>query len=193
MSTDVTPAPQAPQDQEPTKGGISRRAVIGTTAGVAGTAAVVGMFHEGFGNPFTQAVPHGTGSDADPYEASDVVYSMCMQCNTFCTIKVRLGDPGDSGATALVRKIAGNPYSALTTQPIGPIPYDTTPGDAVKGVGNMARDSRSMSGESPASRARRESRSPTTPSGSRRRCAASDRAARASGRRSPGTRRWRRS
>ncbi len=146
MSTDVTPAPHAPQDQEPTKGGISRRAIIGTTAGVAGTAAVVGMFHEGFGNPFTQAVPHGTGSDADSYEASDVVYSMCMQCNTFCTIKVRLGEPGDSGATALVRKIAGNPYSALTTQPIGPIPYDTTPGDAVQGVGNMARDSRSMSG-----------------------------------------------
>src|SRR5690606_11776819 len=72
---------------------------------------------------------------------------MCMQCNTFCTSKVRLTDsPDDLEATSLVRKIAGNPYSPLTTQPIGPIPYDTAPEDAVAGIGDMARDSKSRSG-----------------------------------------------
>lgn len=149
MSTDSPTTPAGAPDAatpEPAPTGISRRTVIGATAGVAGTAAVVGMFHEGFGNPFTQAVAHGTGTDADRYDASDVVYTMCMQCNTFCTLKVRLGAPGDSGATALVRKIAGNPYSALTTQPTGPIPYDTPPAEAVAGVGDMATASRSMSG-----------------------------------------------
>ncbi len=168
MSTDSPTTPAGAPDAaspEPAPTGISRRTVIGATAGVAGTAAVVGMFHEGFGNPFTQAVAHGTGTDADRYDASDVVYTMCMQCNTFCTLKVRLGAPGDSGATALVRKIAGNPYSALTTQPTGPIPYDTPPARRSPASGTWPRRPGRCRAASPASRARRASRSPTTPSG----------------------------
>lgn len=127
--------------------GVSRRAVIGTAAGVGGVAAVGGMFHEGFRDPFTQAVQHGTGDAADTYAPEDVIYTMCMQCNSFCTLKVRLAEPPEGvPATALVRKIAGNPYSALTTQPVGPIPYDTSLADAVKGVGSMPTESRSRSG-----------------------------------------------
>lgn len=135
-----------PEPTEPRRG-ISRRAVIGTTAGVAGVAAVGGMFREGFRDPLTQAEPHGTGEAADAYEATDLIHSMCMQCNSFCTIKVRLAEaPEGSPATALVRKIAGNPYSALTTQPIGPIPYDTSLADAAQGIGTMSTQARSRSG-----------------------------------------------
>lgn len=128
--------------------GPRRRSVlIGGAAGVAGVGAVGLMWREGFGNPYTQATAHGTGDLDDSYTAEDVLYTMCMQCNTYCTIKVRLADsPDDVPATSLVRKIAGNPYSPLTTQPIGPIPYDTPPEEAVKGIGNMARDSKSRSG-----------------------------------------------
>lgn len=128
--------------------GPSRRKVVaGSAAGVAGATAVGLMWREGFGDPYTQAEPHGTGDLDDSYTADDVLQTMCMQCNTFCTIKVRLTDsPEGEEATSLVRKIAGNPYSPLTTQPIGPIPYDTSPQDAVKGIGNMARDAKSRSG-----------------------------------------------
>lgn len=142
----TTPSPDV-TGSDPDQKGVSRRAVIGTAAGVGGVAVVGGMFHEGFGDPFTQDVPHGTGDAADTYGPEDVIHTMCMQCNSFCTIKVRLAEaPAGSTATALIRKIAGNPYSALTTQPIGPIPYDTTPTDAAKGIGNMATEARSRSG-----------------------------------------------
>ena len=125
----------------------SRRAVLGGIAGAtAGVGVVGGMFRDGFEDPFYEAVAHGTGDADDAYGPEDVIYSMCMQCNTYCTIKVRLTEAGATGATSLVRKIAGNPYSPLTTQPIGPIPYDTAPADAVRGIGDMARDSKSRSG-----------------------------------------------
>jgi len=141
--------PAGPHDEAATRQpeGVSRRAVVGgTVAAVGGVAAVGIMFKDGFGPRYEQDVPHGTGDASDAYGPEDVIHTMCMQCNTFCTIKVRLADAGKSGATSLVRKIAGNPYSPLTTQPVGPIPYDTPPADAVKGIGSMPRDSRSRSG-----------------------------------------------
>lgn len=127
--------------------GIKRRTVLGVGAGAVGVGVVAAtMVNDGFGDPIHESTAHGTGDDSDAYTAEDVIYSMCMNCNTFCSIKVRLAPPGDSQATALVRKIAGNPYSALTTQPIGPIPYDTSPQDAVSGIGDMAHTARSRSG-----------------------------------------------
>ena len=123
-----------------------RSVVIGTTAGVAGAAAVGWSFKDGFEDPIYESTAHGTGDIVDTYDETDVIHSMCMQCNTFCTIKVRLMDGGDTGATALVRKIAGNPYSPLTTQPVGPLPYHTPLPIAVAGVNTMTRDSRSRSG-----------------------------------------------
>lgn len=127
--------------------GTTRRSFLGgSAAALGGAAAVGGMFREGFEDPFYEPTAHGTGPADDSYGPEDVIYSMCMQCNTFCTIKVRLTDAGDTGATSLVRKIAGNPYSPLTTQPIGPIPYATPLADAVRGIGDMRRDSKSRSG-----------------------------------------------
>ena len=130
-----------------TKEKSSRRGfIVGTGATVAGAAAVGVMFKDGFEDPFLEPTQHGTGDVVDSYDETDVIHSMCMQCNTFCTIKVRLMDGGDTGATALVRKIAGNPYSPLTTQPVGPLPYHTPLPIAVAGTQDMRKDSRSRSG-----------------------------------------------
>lgn len=126
--------------------GPTRRTVLKAGAVGAGALGLVGLFHDGFGDRYAEATPHGTGDDTDSYTARNVIYSMCMQCNTYCTIKVRLTDPGESGATSLVRKIAGNPYSPLMTQPLPAIPYDTDPEAAVVGLGNMPKDSKSRSG-----------------------------------------------
>lgn len=133
-------------DKKDNPGTSRRNFIIGGTAAVAGTAGVAYMFREGFEDPIYEPTQHGRGDLVDAYSERDVIHSMCMQCNTFCTIKVRLTDGGDTGATALVRKIAGNPYSPLTTQPVGPIPYDTSLADAVAGVGDMKKESRSRSG-----------------------------------------------
>lgn len=127
--------------------GPSRRNVlIGGGAAAVGIGTVGVMFHEGFGAPFHQQSAHGTGDDADVYDATDVINTMCMQCNTYCTIKVRLTDPGDTEATRLVRKISGNPYSPLTSQPAPCIPYDTPVSQGVIGIGNMKKDARSRAG-----------------------------------------------
>ena len=124
-----------------------RRTVLKGTAAAAGGAAVIGaLWREGFRDPFTQATDHGVGDMAEVYGADDVIHTMCMQCNTFCTIKARVVDVEGGEATSLVRKIAGNPYSPLTTQPVGPIPYTTSPEEAVRGIGDMKKNARSRSG-----------------------------------------------
>ncbi|MEO6143329.1 MAG: molybdopterin-dependent oxidoreductase, partial [Dermatophilaceae bacterium] len=141
---DIQPASLPAQEPE---AGLSRR---GFVVGAAATGAVVtlaaGPVSRAFGNPYTDPVDHGSGGDGDTYGAEDVIYSMCMQCNTFCTIKVRLTGSGGTEATSLVRKIAGNPYSPLNSQPHDPIPYGTSLAAAVTGLGDMASESRSQSG-----------------------------------------------
>lgn len=144
--TDTTTDPTPTHDEDRPEG-VSRRMVLGVSAGAVGAGVIATtMANDGFGDPIHEAVAHGTGDADDAYAASDVVYTMCMNCNTYCSIKVRLSPPGDSGATALVRKVAGNPYSPLTTQPEGGIPYATSPDDAVRGIGNMSVDAKSRSG-----------------------------------------------
>ena len=138
--------PASTPTQEPDDG-VSRR---GFLAGAAATGAaatlVAGPVSRAFGDPFTDPVDHGSGRNSDTYSAEDVIYSMCMQCNSFCTIKVRLSAAGGTEATSLVRKIAGNPYSPLNSQPDDPIPYATPLAAAVSGLGDMATESRSQSG-----------------------------------------------
>lgn len=116
----------------------SRRAVVGAGCAVAAGAVLAGG---GLGaymatdDPLTDE-PHGRGSATGAYAADDVILSMCNNCNTYCTIKVRVADAADGaganeGATALVRKIAGNPYSPLNSQPYAPVPYATRPEEAL--------------------------------------------------------------
>lgn len=136
-----------------TFGTPSRRAVVG-----AGVAVTLGTLAAGAGlggymvtdNPLTDK-PHGRGGATGAYAADDVILSMCNNCNTYCTIKVRVGDAADGpgandGATALVRKIAGNPYSPLNSQPYAPVPYDTRPEEALAPDGAMAQAGRATNG-----------------------------------------------
>ena len=148
-SGDIQPASTPTEDpsaQEP-KAGLSRRGFLAATAVTGAVVAVAaGPTSRAFGDPFTDPVDHGSGPEGDAYGAEDVIYSMCQQCNTFCTIKVRLTGSGGTEATSLVRKIAGNPYSPLNSQPNDPIPYGTPLASAVAGLGDMAAESRSQSG-----------------------------------------------
>ncbi|MBZ4686482.1 MAG: molybdopterin oxidoreductase, molybdopterin-binding subunit [Clostridiales bacterium] len=90
--------------------------------------------------------PHGTGNDKDEYDATNVIYSLCEQCNTHCTLKAVVTEAGVAASPAVVRKIAGNPYSPLNTQPFGQIPYDTSPEKAAKGYGKLGKDGRGFRG-----------------------------------------------
>ncbi|WP_231751392.1 hypothetical protein [Halogeometricum sp. CBA1124] len=77
---------------------------------------------------WTDDEAHYVGDDYGDYRAEDVIYTTCGQCNTFCPIKVRLADGSDAGEySSLVRKLAGNPYSFLTTQPFAQAPTTATP------------------------------------------------------------------
>ena len=131
----------------------SRRAVVG-----AGCAVALGALAAGTGlgaymasdDPMTDT-PHGRGTATGAYAADDVILSMCNNCNTYCTIKVRVCDAADGpqaneGATALVRKIAGNPYSPLNSQPYAPVPYGTRPEEALAPGDGMAREGRATNG-----------------------------------------------
>jgi len=100
---------------------------------------------------WTDDTDHYAGNDIGEYGAGDVVHTTCGQCNTFCPIKVRLGDDSGTGEySSLVRKLAGNPYSFLNTQPFSQVPYDSDPeavamGD-VEGSGDVDTDRWSLSG-----------------------------------------------
>lgn len=131
----------------------SRRAVVGAGCAVAAGALVAGG---GLGaymaadDPLTDE-PHGRGNATGACAADDVILSMCNNCNSYCTIKVRVTDAADGkqandGATALVRKIAGNPYSPLNSQPYAPIPYATRPEEALAPGDDMAVAGRASNG-----------------------------------------------
>ncbi|MCX5888561.1 MAG: molybdopterin-dependent oxidoreductase [Deltaproteobacteria bacterium] len=65
------------------------------------------------------------GTKPAPYplaDAENVIHTTCLQCNTQCTLKVKLQD-------GLVVKIDGNPYGADTLYPH--LPLETPPKEAV--------------------------------------------------------------
>lgn len=147
-----SPAQDLPE-HENVFGTPTRRAAVGMGCAVAAGALLAGG---GLGaymathDPLVDS-PHGSGKVTGAYPADDVILSMCNNCNTYCTIKVRLCDAADGqqaqqGATALVRKIAGNPYSPLNSQPYAPVPYDTPLEQALAPDGQMASVGRTTSG-----------------------------------------------
>lgn len=75
----------------------SRRAVVGAGCAVAAGALVAGG---GLGaymaadDPLTDE-PHGRGNATGACAADDVILSMCNNCNSYCTIKVRVTDAAD--------------------------------------------------------------------------------------------------
>ena len=112
-------------------GGVSRRDFVKAVGGIgvlsgASYAQSEGLSLDGLWEDDTE---HYTGDDYGDYDATDVVHTTCGQCNTFCPIKVRIADADteDAEYSSLVRKLAGNPYSFLNTQPFAQVPYGTDP------------------------------------------------------------------
>jgi tetrathionate reductase subunit A len=60
-------------------------------------------------------------------KAENQLYSVCLQCNTGCGIKVKLFRKGKQ---AIAVKIDGNPYNPWTTLPW--VPMNTNPKDVAK-------------------------------------------------------------
>lgn len=119
-------------------------AALGAGA-VAASALAAAPGAAGAGPGLWEDDPHGTGDDFEDYAATDVIYTMCQQCNTHCTIKAILTDKG-SGEGRRVRKIAGNPYSPLNNYPDGPVAYQTPVVAAALPQPDMARTGRSRRG-----------------------------------------------
>ncbi|MFW5921788.1 MAG: molybdopterin-dependent oxidoreductase [Halodesulfurarchaeum sp.] len=125
---------------------ISRREFVKAAGGFTVLSAGAGTHELDFTSLWEDDPEHYVGTDYDEYDASSVIHTTCGQCNTFCPIKVRLDDGRSENATytSLVRKLAGNPYSFLNTQPFAQVPYDSdftavATGD-LEGTGDVSTD-----------------------------------------------------
>ncbi len=136
------------------KQGISRRNFIIKSASVV---VGIGLVAPSFFGPFKQLVNgtweeeelHGIGRDDQDYDATNVIHTVCQQCNSNCTIRA-LMVPGDKKAsyTSVVRKIAGNAYSPINTVSYGQKPYNMSPYKVIAGstTGKMAVEGRGFRG-----------------------------------------------
>ncbi|MDR5672621.1 Molybdopterin oxidoreductase [Halalkaliarchaeum sp. AArc-CO] len=139
-------------DPNTTDDGIERRDFMKAVGGIGAVSAASGLASIGLDlEELLSGDGNGIGTEYDEYEASDVLHTTCGQCNTFCPIQVRLADDsGAGGYSSLVRKLAGNPYSFLNTQPYAQVPYesdldDVATGD-LQGTGDVDVSGWSLSG-----------------------------------------------
>ncbi|MCZ7573592.1 MAG: molybdopterin-dependent oxidoreductase [Ardenticatenaceae bacterium] len=107
-------------DSNPLSAEITRREFVKTTAFVGGVAAMAGTV------PWT--IKHTAGGPAPAHreaalagkyplnDATNVIYSACLNCHTACTIKAKIQD-------GVVVKVDGNPYSPMNLLP--PLPEST--------------------------------------------------------------------
>lgn len=131
---------------------LSRREFV-KSAGAFTALSAGGAAHElDFSSLWEDDPEHYVGTEYDEYDASEVIHTTCGQCNTFCPIKVRLDDGSTKNKeySSLVRKLAGNPYSFLNTQPFAQVPYDSdlesvVTGD-LDGTGDVSTDRWSLNG-----------------------------------------------
>ena len=90
---------------------VSRRDFLKTTA-LAGCGAVVAS-HFDFARDLIARVEAGELTQAEAYEllkAENTLYSVCLNCNTGCGIKVKILD-------GVAVKIDGNPYNPFNLHP----------------------------------------------------------------------------
>lgn len=110
----MTNKPESEQPQ-PDNCGLSRRDFIKVSAITGGTAFLGGLpvFNQIANARAQQAEGEATYPLADP---ANQLYTVCLQCNTGCGIKVKLLD-------GIATKIDGNPFHPMTMYPH--IPYET--------------------------------------------------------------------
>lgn len=116
--------PIRPERPAPAEGGVSRRDVIKLGA-VAGAGAAGAAFLGGLSifPSLVRAQSEGASDGSFEYplvDPANQAYTVCLQCNTGCGIKVKLLD-------GVVAKIDGNPFHPMTMYPH--IPYDTPVSD----------------------------------------------------------------
>ncbi len=107
--------------EQPSGCQISRRDFVKLGALTGGSAAFLGATA---GFPALTKAQATTDVSRAAYPLSDPanqIYTVCLQCNTGCGIKVKLLD-------GVIAKIDGNPYSPMTMYPH--IPYETPVSDA---------------------------------------------------------------
>ena len=106
---------------------ITRRTFIKTSAVVGGSLAVASSVDHafrqmaGFSQPRFSGVQAAGGYPLN--NAENIIYSVCLQCHTSCTIKGKILD-------GVLVKIDGNPYSPMNMLP--QLSYDTPPDQAAK-------------------------------------------------------------
>jgi tetrathionate reductase subunit A len=107
---------------------VSRGEVL-KGGGLAATGALLGFG----GSRLVGRSGHGPDQPSDPADytlakTDNVLYSVCLQCNTQCTVKAKFQD-------GVLVKLDGNPYSPLNLQP--QLPYGTALDDAVRVDGHL--------------------------------------------------------
>ena len=113
-------------EQKPTKTEISRRDFIKTSAFVGGSLVVAAGVENAFRQVAGLSRVAGESAVAGAYPLNNVeniIYSVCLQCHTACTIKAKVLD-------GVMVKIDGNPFSPMNMLP--QLSYDTPLAEAAK-------------------------------------------------------------
>ena len=127
-----------PDDGNGTDPAVSRRDFVKAVGGfTALSAGGVGANEIDVENLWTDP-EHYVGEDyeTDTFDAEHTIHTTCGQCNTFCPIKVTIDEKSAENAeySSLIRKLAGNPYSFLNTQPFSQVPYSSDPENVATGT-----------------------------------------------------------
>ncbi len=100
-------------EKKRTSQSISRRDFLKLSAVAGGTAAVLGNLPA-----FKQVMTESTKASSYPLnDPSNQIYTVCLQCNTGCGIKVKILPSPSGGEGGVAAKIEGNPYSPWTLWP----------------------------------------------------------------------------
>ncbi|CAG0934679.1 tetrathionate reductase subunit A [Thermoflexales bacterium] len=106
MSDKTHEASGKTQETNPLNPDVTRRTFLKASAAVGGAAVFLGALPE-VQQALARLNAPATYALADP---TNQIYSVCLQCNTGCGIKVKLAD-------GVAAKIDGNPYSPWTLWP----------------------------------------------------------------------------
>ncbi|WP_029733977.1 molybdopterin-dependent oxidoreductase [Deferrisoma camini] len=104
--------------------GVSRRGFLKCGAFLGGSAILASKL--GWAVDLVRRAEAGQlkpGEELELARAENVLYSVCLQCHTACTIQGRILD-------GVLVKIGGNPYSPMNLLP--QLPYATSPFDAAR-------------------------------------------------------------
>lgn len=109
---------------------MNRRQFLKTTALLGGAAllAAEGPSLVGKGRGTAAAGHDGQAGQYELSKAENVIYGVCLQCNTQCTIKGKISN-------GVMVKLDGNPYSPVNLYP--QLSYETSPEEAAKIDGKL--------------------------------------------------------